>query len=155
MMILTILLISIVLAVAGFILYDKLHCGDDWIGTTLASIGVIVGVITLVIAMILGICVIDVAKVDEKIAMYQEENAKIEVQIATTVENYQQYENNIFTEVTPDSSITLVALYPELKSDKLVESQIEVYIANNEKIKSLKEAKINGSVYRWWLYFGG
>lgn len=154
-MILTILGISIVVAVAGFILYEKLGCGDDWIGTTLASIGTIVGIITLIIAIILGICVIDVTKVDEKIAMYQEENAKIEVQIATTVENYQQYENNIFTEVAPDSSITLVALYPELKSDTLVQAQIEVYIENNDKIKSLKEDKINGSVYRWWLYFGG
>lgn len=111
--------------------------------------------IVLAVAIILGICVINVTKVDEKIAMYQEENAKIEVQIATTVENYQQYENNIFTEVTPDSSITLVALYPELKSDTLIQAQIEVYIENNNKIKSLKEDKINGSVYRWWLYFGG
>ena len=154
-MILTILVISIVLAVAGFILYDKLSYDDDWIGTSLASIGTIIAIITLIIAIVLGCCVINVAKVDEKIAMYQEENAKIEVQIAATVENYQQYETNIFTEVTPDSSITLVALYPELKSDKLVQSQIDVYIANNEKIKGLKEAAINGSVYRWWLYFGG
>ena len=87
--------------------------------------------------------------------MYQEENSKIEEQIAETVKQYQQHETDIFTEVTPDSSITLVALYPELKSDTLVQSQIEVYVNNNEKVKSLKESKINGSIYRWWLYFGG
>jgi hypothetical protein len=60
-----------------------------------------------------------------------------------------------FTEVSPDSAITLVSLYPELKADELVKKQIEVYVANNEKIKELKEKKIMGNVYRWWLYFGG
>ena len=35
-----------------------------------------------------------------------------------------------------------------------VQKQIEVYINNNEKIKSLKEDNITGNVKRWWLYFG-
>ena len=78
----------------------------------------------------------------------------IEEQIAETVKKYQQYETDIFTEVASDSAITLVALYPELKADTLVQSQIDVYIKNNEKIKSLKEDKINGTINKWWLYFG-
>ena len=57
-------------------------------------------------------------------------------------------------EVKPENYITLVSLYPELKADALVSKQIEIYISNNEKIKELKEFKINGSIYRWWLYFG-
>ena len=84
----------------------------------------------------------------------KEENAKIEQQIADTVKQYQEYETGIFTEVSPEDSITLVALYPELKSDTLVQSQIEVYVENNKAIKELKSSAINASVYRWWLYFG-
>jgi hypothetical protein len=71
------------------------------------------------------------------------------------VKEYQKYETEIFTETAPDSAITLVALYPELKADALVGKQIEIYIANNEKIKELKEEDIMGDVYRWWAYFGG
>ena len=71
------------------------------------------------------------------------------------VERYMEYESGVFTEVSSDSAITLVALYPELKSDVLVESQIELYVENNKKITELMETKINGSVTRWWLYFGG
>lgn len=97
----------------------------------------------------------DLMVIDEKIAMYEEENAKIENQIAVTVQQYQEYEKEVFTEVSPDSAITLVSVYPELKADKLVQSQIEVYVSNNEKIKALKEQKIGGAVVRWWLYFGG
>ena len=118
----------------------------------------IVGGLAFLVAFLvtIGLCV-NVSNqrvIDAKIAMYQEENTKIEAQIAETVKQYQQYETDIFTSVAPDSAITLVALYPELKADTLVQSQIEVYIANNEKIKSLKEEKIDGTVCRWWLYFG-
>ena len=92
---------------------------------------------------------------DEKIAMYQEENTKIEEQIATVVEQYQNYETEIFTSVKPESSVALVSLYPELKSDTLVQSQIEVYVQNNKKIKELRESKIDYANFLWWLYFGG
>lgn len=51
-------------------------------------------------------------------------------------------------------AMTNLALYPELKSDTLVQSQIEVYVENNKAIKELKSSAINASVYRWWLYFG-
>jgi hypothetical protein len=101
-----------------------------------------------------GIAYNSYAIIDEKIAMYQEENTKIEEQIAETVKQYQQYETDIFTEVASDSAITLVALYPELKADTLVRAQVDIYIKNNQKIKSLKEDKINGTINKWWLYFG-
>lgn len=154
-MILVILGICIALVVVGIILSDKLNWEIDWVGGLLTGIGIVAGIVALIVTIALTICVSDVCVIEEKIAMYQEENAKIEEQINATVEKYKQYEADVFNEVSPDSLITLVALYPELKSDTLVQSQIEVYIANNEKIKSLKEDKITGSVYRWWLYFGG
>lgn len=109
----------------------------------------------LIAVLVLSIEVSNLKVIDQRIEMYQEENAKIEQQISETVKQYQEYESEIFTEVAPESAVTLVALYPELKSDTLVQKQIEVYLENNEKIKDLKEDKIKGSVKRWWLYFGG
>ena len=79
----------------------------------------------------------------------------IEEQISAVVKQYQEYETGIFANAKTESSVTLVALYPDLKADALVKKQIEVYLENNEKIKELKEKKINGNVIRWWLYFGG
>ena len=138
-MILVILLVSLILFATGWVMIDKYY--NEGLGG-------------FFITCCLCCEVSSLAVIDEKIAMYQEENTKIEEQIADVVESYQQYETEIFTEVAPDSSIALVALYPELKSDTLVQSQIDVYIKNNEKIKSLKESKIGGSVSKWWLYFG-
>lgn len=115
----------------------------------------LLGTIASFIAMvILIISVSSLAVINEKIAMYEQENQKIEAQIVETVQQYQEYESGIFTKVAPESSVTLVALYPELKADTLVQKQIEVYVANNEKIKQLKESNITGNIKRWWLYFG-
>ena len=108
-----------------------------------------------VIAIFLGISVSTGRIIDEKIAMYQEENNKIEKQIDTLVSNYMNYESNTYEKIKSESSITLVSMYPELKSDKLVEEQISVYEENNKKIRELKEDKINLKVKKWWLYFGG
>lgn len=152
-MILVIIGISIVVIFFGIFLYWHLDC--DMIGCMLAAIGFLALIISLITLTCLCEDVSHMAVIDDKIAMYQKENTKIEEQIAETVKQYQKYETDIFTEVSPDSSITLVALYPELKSDTLVQSQIEVYIKNNEEIKNLKTTKINEPISRWWLYFGG
>lgn len=92
--------------------------------------------------------------IDEKIAMYMEENQNIENQIDIVVSGYMEYESGTFEKLKSDSSIVLVSLYPELKSDELVQTQIATYQANNEKLKELKELKINIRIYKWWLYFG-
>ena len=41
-----------------------------------------------------------------------------------------------------------------LKSDKLIEKEIDLYEKNNKNIIKLKEQKINEKIYKWWLYFG-
>lgn len=92
--------------------------------------------------------------IDSKIEMYMEENENIEADLNLLVEQYMKYESDTYGELKNESGITLISLYPELKADVLVTKQIEVYIANNEKIKELKENKIDLSVNKWWLYFG-
>ena len=153
-MILVILVIGILMVTSGIVLYDKLDYGKDKIGKIFQIIGTVATIISTIVTIVLLVCVLNRVNIDKKIAIYEEENTKIEQQIADTVKQYQEYETGIFTEVAPESSITLVALYPELKSDTLVQSQIEVYVDNNKTIKELKSSAINAPVYRWWLYFG-
>ena len=153
-MILVILAFGILTIILGVILYDKLDLGKDEIGTVFQIVGTVATIISTIVSIVLLICVLNRVNIDKKIALYEEENAKIEQQIADTVKQYQEYETGIFTDVAPEDSITLVALYPELKSNTLVQSQIEVYVENNKAIKELKSSAINASVYRWWLYFG-
>lgn len=149
-MIIVFIIASIALFVVGTSLTDG--CDDFWSVVTGAS--VLMFGVTLIATLVLSIQISNLKVIDQKIAMYQEENTKIEEQISEVVKQYQEYESGIFAEASPESAITLVALYPDLKSDTLVQKQIDVYLENNETIKNLKADKINGSVKRWWLYFG-
>lgn len=143
------IILLIIISIIGFIV-SCVTVEDDIAGFFLMCSGVL-----FVIAIFLGVLVSNGRTIDEKITMYQEENNKIEKQLDTLVSNYMDYESNTYEKFKSESSVTLVSMYPELKSDKLVEEQISVYEENNKKIRELKEDKINLKVKKWWLYFGG
>ena len=153
-MILLIFGICILMIVGGFILDEKTGVDSD-ICFGISGIGMVVGFFALLGLIIVGVNVKSLSVIDDRIAMYEEENTRIEQQIADVVEQYQKYETDIFMEVAPESAVTMVSLYPELKSDSLVQAQIEVYTENNKTIIDLRDKQIKGNVYRWWLYFGG
>ena len=150
------LILLLVVFVALFILGSIFI--DDYDHETFRFITQLCTVVGAVITVIDFACVAyDFSKtmvIDDMIAMYTEENQNIESQIDVIVGEYMDYESGTFAELKGDSSITLVSLYPELKSDELVQTQIATYQANNAKLKELKEAKINTRVYKWWLFFG-
>lgn len=91
--------------------------------------------------------------IDDKIALYEEENANIEQNIGELVENYKDYESSTFENFKLDNLSMLFSMYPELKSNELATKQIDLYISNNTEIKKLKETKLDYEVYKWWLFF--
>lgn len=115
----------------------------------------VICLVAFVVVIVAAVKVVNGRVIDTKIAMYQEENKNIETQMDVLVGKYMDYESETFGELKGESSIALVSLYPELKADELVKSQVEVYTTNNKTIKELKEKKINLSIWKWWLYFGG
>ena len=134
------------------------HPGINFFG----AMGIFTGCIAeflVVIAIIFqcwGISQLKVA--DVKIAMYEEENTKIEQDISIIVKDYTNYEKDTYKvaseQIENSSLLVLTELYPDLKSNELVKKQIDVYIDNSNKIKQLKEEKINNQICKWWLYFG-
>ena len=122
----------------------------------LGSITVIFAVVfTIVLAialLVVGITYSESMVIDDKVALYQEENRNIETSIDATVQQYQHYEQETFEKCKVDPAVVLV-MYPELKSNELVVKQIDLYVKNNEKIKKLKSDKLDYKVYGWWLCF--
>ena len=113
---------------------------------------VIVGIAVIIVT----VCLVDVTyRTDKMIQIYTEENEEVEKKLENAVQNYMQYEKDIMISVSPDTdTISLISLYPDLKSDKLVESEIETYISNNDKIKELRAGKTMKSTYKFLLFFG-
>jgi hypothetical protein len=90
-----------------------------------------------------------------QIAMYEEENTKIEEKVRDTVNKYMEYEGGVIMEIAPeDDAMSLISLYPDLKTDQLISEEISVYIANNDQIKKLRAELAEQASYKWWLYFG-
>ena len=141
-MILVILLLAIIFLVFAAVI-------NEW--QVLSGVFV---VIALIATIILAIDVSNLRVIDDRIAMYQEENTKIETQISALVNGYKEYESDTLANLTPESTMMLATIYPDLKSNELVQSQMAIYVRNNETIKELREQEISGSVSRWWLYFG-
>lgn len=153
------MILLIVIGALGILYVDKSYKRtNDWSveeKLNIINIGLIIYEIVCVFVLIcLLIIVSSASKNQQKIAMYQEENTNIESQIDELVENYMSYESETLKEFKAESSITLVSLYPELKADELVKTQIETYTSNNAKIKNLKEGIIDNSTVKWWIYFG-
>ena len=155
-MLLVLLGIFLVLLIIGIIWLSK----DDSDGAiACATVGGLFSVIIIITMIFVTNNVIAFNNMNERIAIYQEENKRIEEQIKTTVEAYQEYEKEIFgnidlENITADKLIVLTSIYPELKSDTLVQELISVYVENNNQIKELKAKKLDYKVSCWWLYFG-
>jgi len=141
----------IVLFVLGLIgvFYGVYECEEN-----ITTAGAIVTVLSIISGCIVLGCVINGRTLEDKIALYEEENADIEQEINVLVEQYMKYEADTYESLKGESGITLVSLYPELKADTLVSQQCELYISNKEQIISLQEKQIQLSNYRFWLYFG-
>lgn len=130
---------------------------DNWYSVHniyLTMIGTLGLVVMLFLIMFSTYSIASGRVIDSKIAMYQEENKNIETQIDELIKQYMKYESDTYKDFKGESIITLISLYPELKTDKLAVKQCEVYIKNNNKITKLKEEKINLSTEKWMLYFG-
>lgn len=114
--------------------------------------------ITVVVALICAYIISGAGAKQEKLAMYEQENTRIESDIAAMIDQYKAYEGDVIDSVSiknNESALALVNLYPDLKTSELVNQQINIHTENNTKIKELKEDLIDLRVAKWWLYFGG
>lgn len=128
---------------------------DYEISAVLGAIGFVFAFIGIISMLVVGGNLVAGQTIQDKITMYETENAEIDSQICEIVEGYKSYEKETFENISNKSANVLVELYPDLKSNELVSKQMEIYMDNKNKVVSLQEDLINQRPLRWWLYFGG
>ena len=127
---------------------------DNDTGEVFSGFGSLISVVALIgIIINIGI-LINGRTFDDKIAMYEQENAAIEQSVDVLVKDYYRHESDTYSSLTPENAVLFASAYPELQSNELATKQLEIYVENNNKIKELKEDQINLSRNRFWLYFG-
>lgn len=167
-MLIVLFIVFILMIIIGIIMY---RIGDDCWNRDWSTGLLIIGAGGTILGCICEFCVViaiismcfDISQLqisDKKIAMYEEENNNIQNSISEIVENYKNYEQNTYSEslkkidISSTDIVVLTQLYPDLKSNEMVNTQIQIYQDNNNKIKELKEKKLNYQISKWWLYFG-
>ena len=154
-MLLVLLIVAIGTTICGAIWNHKnVYYETSSLPSFVLVFGMSLGIILIFPFLIGLISVVKAPIIDQKIEMYIEENASIELSVTTTVEKYLEHEFQIFDSLQGEDIQTLLVVYPEINSNELVKKQIEIFVDNNNKIKELKEDKLNIEVWKWWVYFG-
>lgn len=153
-------MITLLLAIAlGFVLLADIIDGST---NKFGFLAVIPGVLGTVFAIIFGIWtlwnIFIVASgfgIQEKIQIYEEQNAQIEQSIDAAVKAYCEHEQITYVQISDGAVALVAAAYPELASSELVKTQMEVWTSNSKELKDLKSDLVDFHRAQYFLYFGG
>lgn len=122
-MLIVLLIISILITIGGFVILLKSFDLEE-IGGFISIFGIIASIVVIVWITVDVSQIVGLKTVDQRITMYEEENRKIEQDVATIVKDYMNYEQNTYKmateEIDSSSLLILTELYPELKANELV-----------------------------------
>lgn len=100
--------------------------------------------------------IVAINSTDEQIKIIEAQNENINAEVKASVLLYMDYEGDTYASIKQDlDSVDIVVLtqqFPQLKANELVNTNINVYIANENKLSKLKldKAKNKAFVDFWW-----
>lgn len=135
----------------------KIDCWDkdDRMCSIMTLVTVVIWLLISIVIIVNMVYFSHKLTIDKKIELYEKQNEEVYSSVEIIAEKYMDFESSTYKELSKDSLITLIQTYPELKSNEILNDQINILLRNNDKIISLKESKINLNVYEFMLFFGG
>ena len=108
------------------------------------------------IALFTLICYNEIkATADRQIVILEERNELVLKQIEPLVEKYLNYETETLSKFKVDvNNLVALSMFPELKGNEFIKSQIDIIIKNQDKITKLKLQKASLNAYKLWLFMG-
>lgn len=92
---------------------------------------------------------------DKQILILEEKNEIVLKQIEPLVEKYLNYENDTLSKFKVDANnLVALSMFPELKGNEFIKSQIDIVIKNQDEITKLKLEKAKLNAYKLWLFMG-
>lgn len=142
-------ILTIILLIIGFITYRSY---DEDVGI----ISYVLSVIFLAITLIVLACYNETkASCDKKIAVLEERNELVLKQIEPIVNKYLLYESKTLEKVkVSGENIIALSMYPELKGNEFLKSQIDIVVKNQDEITKLKLNKAELNAYKLWIFRG-
>lgn len=92
---------------------------------------------------------------DKKIAVLEEKNELVLKQVEPIINRYLLYESETIEKVkVSGENIIALSMYPELKGNEFLKSQIDIVVKNQDEITKLKLNKAELNLYKLWIFMG-
>lgn len=128
---------------------------DEILGLISGSSGILFAVVLLILLGCLGSYNETKATVDKQILVLEEKNEIVLKQIEPLIEKYLSYENETLSKFKVDvNNLVALSMFPELKGNEFIKSQIDIVIKNQDEITKLKLSKAKLNAYKLWLFMG-
>ena len=150
-MIYILLIIGFILLIIGAII-GKDRFNDDN--------GFTIGGAVLTVISIIGLCVcwgtysFHKNTIDSRLEVIEEQNTIILAQVEPVVQKALEFESNTYKElkISSERLIALGNMYPNLKDNTFIQTQLQIIISNQSIIRNLKLTKAKMNAYRFWIW---
>ena len=137
-MLIVLTVIGIIGIIAGIIMFNKMF--DETAGMVVIGISTLFLVVSVIALFVCGGMLIDGRYIPEKIEVYEQARAEVDVRLEAIVNDEQGAINNdsLLVDINQRNKVPLMESYAEY----------------TQKITKLKDELIGLNVVRWWMYFG-
>ena len=142
-------ILTIILLIIGFISFRSY---DEDVGIGFYIFSAIFFVITFIVLA----CYNETKSTcDKRIAVLEERNEVVLKQVEPIVNRYLLYESETLEKVKVNSeNIIALSMYPELKGNEFLKSQIDIVVKNQDEITKIKLSKAELNMFKLWIFMG-
>jgi len=152
MLYLLLILVVILWIIAAFTATD--YRGDSITDQPTFILGIFIGVLSLIaILSCWGVYSYRTETINSQLEVLESQNAIILSQIEPVIQKALDFESNTYKElkVNPENIITISQIYPDLKDNSFIQTQLNVIINNQQQITQLKLNKATLNAFHFWI----
>lgn len=144
-------ILGVVLAVVGVLVDDSLRYSNNPFIPP-GAIMIFVSVISIIICW--GSYNFNKNTLQSRLEVLEEQNTIVLAQVGPVVQKAMEFESNTYKDLKLDSNnlIALSNMYPNLKDNTFIQTQLQIIIENQTEIKRLKLTEAKLKAYRFWIW---
>ena len=118
-------------------------------------LGILIGVSSLIAILICwGVYSYRTETINSQLEVLESQNEIILSQIEPVIQKALDFESNTYKElkVNPENIITLSQIYPDLKDNSFIQTQLNVILTNQQQITQLKLNRATLNAFHFWIW---
>ena len=127
---------------------------DDVEASLLTYIGIFFITIILLLYLAGITCISQGSMVQSRLDRYEHDYSILEQNLKIEIEYYIEEEYGTTTSVEDKDILLVAVMYPNIKENYIIKTQMDEYIYLTKEIKELRNQIDDIKIWRWWVYFG-